>query len=236
MAVSCCGGFGAAAEAQFTPQRARRELGRYRKQGPGVTTRLLRDGLTEAGLSAGTVLDVGAGIGALTFELLERGATSAVAVDASSAYLAAATEEAERRGRADVTTFVQGDFVTLAAGLPPADVVTLDRVVCCYPSYQPLLEHALRHAVRALALSYPRDRWLVKWVARVENAVRRVMANPFRTFVHPPPQMQQVIETAGFELVSRSQTRKWSSDVYVRRARDTTFSGTTRRSALQPGA
>ena len=97
--MTCCGAFSAAVDAQFTPKKVLSELKRYRQDGPGVTTRLLRDGLIDAGLAAGTILDVGAGIGALTFELLARGATSAVAVDASAAYLAAAQEEAERRGR-----------------------------------------------------------------------------------------------------------------------------------------
>jgi cyclopropane fatty-acyl-phospholipid synthase-like methyltransferase len=46
----------------------------------------------------GILLDVGCGIGALTFELLERGMNQAVAVNASAAYLAAASEEAARRG------------------------------------------------------------------------------------------------------------------------------------------
>lgn len=211
----CCG-FDDSVDIQFTAKRAARELSRYRARGPGVTTKLLRDGLAAADLLHGTLLDVGSGVGSLTFELLERGLTGAVAVDASRAYLSAAADEAARRGQSHLTTFVHGDFVALAAGLPPADIVTLDRVICCYPGYQPLLEHALQHARRTLALSYPRDRWFVKWVVRFENAARRLAANPFRTFVHPPAAMQQVIGNAGFELVSRSQTRKWSSDVYAR--------------------
>lgn len=215
--MACCGGFDDAVEGHFTEKRAAKELRRYRAQGAGVTTKLLRDGLAAAGLVKGTLLDVGTGVGALTFELLDRGMTSAVAVDASRAYLAAATAEATRRGQSDSTVFVHGDFVTLSAGLAIADTVTLDRVVCCYPSYQSLLEHALQHAGRTIALSYPRDRWFVRWVARAENAARRVAANPFRTFIHPVSQMQEVVGAAGFELVSRGQTRTWAADVYARR-------------------
>jgi hypothetical protein len=40
--------------------------------------------------------------------------------------------------------------------------VALDRVVCCYPSWERLLDAALGHAERCLALSYPRDAWYVR--------------------------------------------------------------------------
>lgn len=214
--MTCCGAFSAAVDAQFTPKKARTELARFRKNGPGVTTRLLRDGLTDAGLAAGTILDVGAGIGALTFELLARGASSAVAVDASAAYLAAAQEEAERRGRSGVIRFVQGDFVERSTQVPEADTVTLDRVICCYAHYQPLLDRALSLAVHGFAFSYPRDRWWVRAGGRFENTVRQLRSNPFRTVVHPVAAMQRIISAAGFTLVNHSQTRTWSAAVYRR--------------------
>jgi len=210
---SCCG-FDDTVDTHFTRQRAEKELDRYRTRGPGVTTKLLRDGLAAAQLLNGTLLDIGTGIGALTFELLERGVTHAVGVDASRAYLASAVAEAARRGRSQSTSFIHGDFVDVAAAVPHADIVTLDRVVCCYPSYQVLLDHSLRHAGRGFAWSYPRDRWFVKVVVRVENAARRLAGNPFRTFVHPVVQMERVIRDAQFELVSRRHTKTWSADVY----------------------
>jgi hypothetical protein len=33
---------------------------------------------------------------------------------------------------------LEGDFLRVGADLEPADVVALDRVVCCYPLYEPL--------------------------------------------------------------------------------------------------
>lgn len=211
----CCS-FRDAVDAQFTAKRAVQELERYRSNGPGVTTKFLRDGLAQAVRSGATLLDVGTGVGALTFELLDRGVTRAVAVDASPAYLRAAEEEAARRGRADGISFVHGDFVEVERQLPVADIVTLDRVVCCYPTYRPLLDHALRHTARTFALSYPRDRWFVRLAVRAENAARWLTRNPFRTVVHPVAEMQQLIRDAGFAQVSRSQTLTWSADVYAR--------------------
>lgn len=141
--------------------------------------------------------------------------SSAVIVDASTAYTTAAGEEAVRRGRASAIQVVHGDFLSVEKQVGGADVVTLDRVVCCYPSYQSLLEHAVRHANKGFALSYPRDRWFVRVVVCLENAIKRRPAG-FRTFVHPPVGMQQIIEQAGFTLVSRRGNLVWSADVFVK--------------------
>jgi hypothetical protein len=126
--------------------------------------------------------------------------TRAVAVDASSAYIGAARQEAERIGRAAAVEFVHADFLSVASQLSAATLVTLDRVVCCYPSYEPLLAAALRHADQCLAVSYPRDVWYVRLAVRLENGQRRLAGNSFRTLVHPVARMEQMIREAGFEL------------------------------------
>ena len=81
----CCSPFVGAANQQFNQKKVAQELERYRAKGPGPTTLLLADGIAQSGTLSGTVLDVGSGIGGLTFALLERGASSAVAVDAATA-------------------------------------------------------------------------------------------------------------------------------------------------------
>jgi magnesium-protoporphyrin O-methyltransferase len=215
--MPCCSGpFHTIAERQFTTQKASKELRRYRRQKLVVTTRLLRDGIVRAGLNTGTLLDVGAGIGALTFELLDRGMRDAIIVEASPAYLAAGRDEAARRQRDGAVRSVAGDFLEVADTLPAANLVTLDRVVCCYPLYEPLFEAALRHAGNGFACSYPNDRWYVRAVMWLENA-KRARKNGFQTFVHPPSHMQAIVERAGFELASRRSTLVWTMDVFVRR-------------------
>jgi len=214
MSCNCC--FDTIANEHFDKGIARRDLDRYRKQGPGSTARLLRDLLVDAGALDGVLLDIGAGIGALSFELLDRGVKRAILVDASSAYLAAASEEAANRGRSDAIQFVKGDFLDVAPELPVATVVTLDRVICCHPLYERLLEASLKHAERRLAFSYPRYVWYVHVAVALENALRWLRRNPFRAFVHPPDRMTQVIERAGFTRLARRQTWQWSVDVYAR--------------------
>jgi SAM-dependent methyltransferase len=213
---ACCSAFARAADQQFNEKKAAEELKRYRTKGPRPTTRLLQEGLAHAGTLRGTLLDIGSGIGSLTFGLLERGITRAVAVDASSAYNAVARQEAERLGRADLVRFVHADFVSVAPELPAATVVTLDRVVCCYPSYEALLNAALCHAEMCLALSYPRDVWYVRLGLTLENTQRRLTKNSFRTFVHPARRIEDLIQSAGFGLTTRQETWMWSVDVYTR--------------------
>ena len=162
------------------------------------------------------MLDVGSGFGGLTLALLERGASSAIAVDASAAYVRAASDEAHRQGRSAAIRFVHADFVMAASKLPPASIVTLDRVVCCYPSCQQLLDAAVARTERCLALSYPRDVWYVRAGMALENGQRRMARNPFRTFVHPVDLIEDIMTRARFRLSSRRETWMWSADVYVR--------------------
>ena len=212
----CCSTYGNVAGAHFDEKIAKRDLESYRKKGPGTTARLLRDLLVGIGAVRGVLLDVGSGVGGLSFELLDRGAERVIAVDASPAYLAAAAQEATRRDRLGVVEFMHGDFVEVGPQIPLATFVTLDRVICCYPLFEPLLNEALRHAEHAFAYSYPRDLWYVHWAIGFENAVRRLKGNPFRAFVHPVDRMTQAIERAGFHLAGRRQTWQWSADIWVR--------------------
>jgi hypothetical protein len=111
---------------------------------------------------------------------------------------------------------VNGDLVHVGGAVNIADVVVMHRVICCYPDYASLLETAAHHSRRLLVFSYPRDNWLVRCWMAVENAVRRVRGNAFRTFVHPPAAFETIATRDGFRRVRRSRTVVWSIDVYVR--------------------
>jgi magnesium-protoporphyrin O-methyltransferase len=213
----CCSSFCAGVATQFDASVADGDLERYRRKGPNPTTRLLRDGILGAGAGQ-TLLDVGAGIGALSFELLAAGFARAAAVDASPAYVATARAEAASRGLTDRLTVLEGDFTRLPRPADPTDVVALDRVVCCYPEYRALLETALGGARRLFAYSYPRDRWYVRLVVWIQNAARAALRNRFRTFVHPAAAMDACVTRAGFRLASRTGTFIWAVDVYQRDA------------------
>jgi magnesium-protoporphyrin O-methyltransferase len=175
----------------------------------------LRDQILKIGAGA-TLLDVGAGIGAVSFELLASGYTEAVCVDLSPAYLRAARSEINRRGLDARMSVIEGDLTQAAGRIPESDTVVMDRVVCCYPHFQSLLETGLRHSKRLLAFSYPQDRWYVRLVIAIENLRRRMGGDPFRAFTHSPAAMERLITSAGFRRLARSRTLAWCIDVYQR--------------------
>ena len=200
----------------FTERTARDELRRYRRDGPDRPTRILADAIVAEGIDGATLLDIGAGVGVIQLELLGSGARSAESVDASPAFLAVARDEAERRGLGDRIAQREGDFVALAETVPPADVVTLVRVVCCYPAMPELVGRSADHARRILGIVYPRDAWWTRVGARVGNLVSRLFRNTFRFYVHPEPEMDRLIRAAGFERRVIDRSRIWQVAVYVR--------------------
>ena len=145
MACSCCA-FGNTADQHFNAEKVAKELRTTVERDRDQQRADFGTDFCQRGFEKGTLLDIGGGLGILSLELLDAGFSRAVVVDASSAYLAAASEEATRRGRSASAEFVHGDFLAVASKLAPSTVVTLDRVVCCYPLYKQLLEQALQLA------------------------------------------------------------------------------------------
>ncbi len=211
--TGCC----EAADRHFGPARTVKELSAYRRSGPTGTARLILELLRDANAAAGTLLDVGAGIGVLHHELLNRGVQTAIHIEAAAAYVAAARAESERRGHLGRVEFRQGDAVVLAADLPPADLVTLDRVICCYPDCARLLQATTRLAQRYYVLSFPHDRWYMRAHTQWENSARRRAGNLFRTFVHPLVQIRTLLDGAGLRPLAWRRTLAWAVALYERR-------------------
>jgi len=215
--MTCCAGNAGACESQFDRKRAASELRNYRAHGPvNPTTRAMINLLRRAGVAGNTLLDIGGGVGAIQYDLLEAGAREVTAVDASSSYQQAARAEAERRGVSARIQFELGDFVALAPQVAAADIVTLDRVVCCYPDMEPLVRLSAERCRRLYGLSYPRYRWPVRAVVSTENAFRRLFGNPFRSFVHSPAVMGDLLTSLGFTRQAAVRTFAWEIAVYAR--------------------
>ena len=216
--MDCCGPEETDYDRQFDARHAAQHLRDYQRDGPRGLTRALIDGLAADGLEGRTVLDIGGGVGAVHHELLRAGASAAVDVDASRAYLAAARGEAERQGHADRVRYVPGDFVAVAETVDTADLVALDRVICCYPDMTALVGRSASLARRRYGLVYPRDTWLARAAVALLNARFRLSRSSFRSFVHPTSEVEAVI--AGHGLVKRSErmTLIWQLAIYERPA------------------
>lgn len=208
----CC-----AAENQFGPQRAESDLQRYRRRGPDTVTKLMLAQLRRWPLQNKLLLNIGGGIGVISEELAADGIAGATLVEASSAYLEVARREFQCHDGSRSTVFLSGDFALMADTLADADVITLDRVICCYPDSETLLRGATARTREMLAFSYPRDRWYVHIVTAIQNLLRRIRGNAFRTFVHSPRKMSAVLERGGLVRVATRGTLAWVVDFYHRR-------------------
>lgn len=205
-----------ATDRHFGPARARKELARYRRRGPRGTARVLLRLIRESQVQADTLLDVGAGVGVLDHELLRHGVCAAVHVEASRAYVAAARDEAKRRGHVERVRFLHGDFLTLAPTIGLADLVTLDRVICCYPHLEALVLTSAARARRYWAASFPRDWWHVRLHTRWQNRLRARAGNAFRTFVHPVALIYELLGRAGLRPVRVCRRPVWETVLCAR--------------------
>jgi 2-polyprenyl-3-methyl-5-hydroxy-6-metoxy-1,4-benzoquinol methylase len=212
MPCNCC----EITDQAFNEKDAKADMKAYRRRGPAEQTRLILNAVRSLGLKDMTLLDIGGGVGAIHHELLEDMAREATHVDASSAYLTEAKAEAARRGHAEQVNFIHADFTDVAADVPPADVVTLDRVVCCYPDFRGLLKAAAGRSQRALVLTYPRETWYLKFGFNIANIFQRIGRGQFRIFLHPVAEMDFLLNKQGFERVFMQRLMIWEAAMYKR--------------------
>jgi magnesium-protoporphyrin O-methyltransferase len=195
---------------------AHREQRRYRRRGPSRSTRLLLDFIRQQGVEGATFLDIGGGVGTVQQELLAAGASAGFGVDASPAYLDAARDEARERGTLDRMEFREGDAVELGPELPEVDIVTLDRVLCCYPDLPALVRVSCGRARRVWAAVVPRERWWVRLGGRCLNGVQALRRNAFRLYLHGLPSIESAVRAQGFRMVAAERTLLWEVRVFAR--------------------
>jgi magnesium-protoporphyrin O-methyltransferase len=214
--MDCCSPGDSPFDRQFDARHAAEHLRAYRQNGPTGLTRALIDGLAAGGVDGRTVLDIGGGVGAVHHELLRSGAATAVNVDASRAYVSVAHEEAERQGHGDRVEYLTGDFVILADRLQAADLVALDRVICCYRNMAELVGRSATLARHRYGVVYPRDTWLGRLGTTFINARFRLLRSPFRTYIHRTTEVEGILAAHG--LVKRMQrtTMVWQLEIYER--------------------
>jgi hypothetical protein len=213
--MNCCSTTSAWDE-MFDAKQARNDLKRYRRKGPEPTAKALVSLLRQRGVTGASLLDIGGGVGAIHHELIDVGASKAVHADASASYIGAAREEAEVRGHSEKVEFVYGDFVAMAPNIAAADVVTLDRVICCYPDMPALVTASASRAKKLYGAAFPRDRWFLRigfWFINAFMALRR---KTFRIYMHSPKDIHSALKHEGLHLASTARTFVWQVVVYQR--------------------
>lgn len=203
-------------EREFNAKRVEKQLKRYQKEGAAGTTRQLVAAISQQGVEGMTLLDIGGGVGGIQHALLNGGVIQATHVDASSAYVQAAQAEAIRREIDGRITFLQGDFVDLAEDMPTADIVTLDRVVCCYDDMQALVRLSAEKASKIYGLVFPRDLWPIRLLLPIANFFLSLTGTPFRIFIHRTEQVDQILREQGLVPQYHKNAGFWQILVYNR--------------------
>ena len=214
--MDSCGCDGDGFASIFDRRNAEDDRDRYRRNGPDRTTRMLLELLAPYRSAGSTVLDIGGGIGIIDQELLRAGAGYAVLVDGSTASLEVARQEARRLNLLDLIEFVEGDFVQRAAAIEPADIVTLDRVVCCYPDVERLVGLSAARVRTAYGLVLPRDRSVIRLAIRLENLWMRLRRKAYRAYAHPTARVDEIAAANGLHPRSERRTAFWRVVVYDR--------------------
>lgn len=208
--MGCCepGGYGKV----FTPGSARRQARAAARRGVRGTEALLaRMAATYTRLRGATVLEIGAGVGALTVALLRQGAARATALEITDSYEEAADQLAREAGVADRVHRRVVDLAREPQAVPPADVVVLHRVVCCYPDHAALLGAAAGRTRRLLLLTLPRERLAVRVGIGLGNLALRLTGQQFRAYAHPHREVLGELAAAGLRPVADEQGLVWRS-------------------------
>ncbi len=142
-------------------------------------------------VSGKSVIEVGCGTGAVSTALLKAGAARASYVEISRDYLREARRIAEEAGVADRAEFYELDFAQDADRVAPADLVIADRVVCCYPEGEKLVERMAAHSLTCLVFSYPAPSWSSRLARSSINLAMRLLGRDYRFFLHDPERLKR---------------------------------------------
>lgn len=200
----------------FDERTARRDLRRYRRKGLDRPGRELAHILQKRGVAGKTLLEVGGGIGALQVELLQAGAAHATNLEISPAYEHVGQQLLEEGAVAGRAERLLGDIVQEPDLASEADVVMLNRVVCCYPDVEGLMGAAADRARSEIALSFPPDIWLARLINAASNLYLRLRGRAFRSYVHPQPAILAPALARGFRVEDERRAGVWRVVALVR--------------------
>jgi magnesium-protoporphyrin O-methyltransferase len=213
--TSCCRA--GSCERFFKPSVARRSLETYRRRGLDALERQMVASASMESLNGARILEIGGGIGRIQAELLDAGAGEGEIVELVSAYEPYARELAREKGIEARTSFRVADILENPGAVELADIVVVNRVVCCSPDGVALAAAAGRLARQALVLSFPRDVFWIKAGVRLLNASLWLLRNPFRVYVHRPAALLAAAEAEGVHVREGDRNAFWEW-VTMRRA------------------
>jgi 2-polyprenyl-3-methyl-5-hydroxy-6-metoxy-1,4-benzoquinol methylase len=193
----------------FSEKRAQSEARRYRRRGLDRTSRRIAGFLKKQGVVGRTLLEVGGGIGAIQIELLKAGITRAVNIELTPTYEEAAQALLREAGLEDRVERRVMDFAEATAEVEAADIVIMNRVICCYPDMPKLAGAAADHTREVLVVSFPKERWWTRALIGIGDLVLRVARQQFQVFLHPPDKIIATTERHGLKRFSNQTSFFW---------------------------
>jgi len=184
----------------FSERGARAQARSYRRNGLDSTSRRIVELLKEQGVDGLTLLEVGGGIGAIQIELLKAGLSRAVSVELTPTYEESAAELLREAGLQDRVERKVMDFAQLGDQIDEADIVVMNRVICCYRDMPRLAGAAADHARGLLVMSFPKERWWTRVIVRMANIGMAMTRREFRIFLHAPVRILATGEQHGLKV------------------------------------
>lgn len=200
----------------FDTKSAKKEMKYYRKKGAIGATKKLIKAMTDLPKKDKTLLDIGGGIGALQWEFLENEASNTTDIDGSIGYLQVSEEYATDKGWQNKAAFLEGDINDVVNEIDKNDFVTLDKVVCCYPDYELILNNATAKCNEYLALTFPMSGFISRAINKIGSIYFWIKKSEFKTYIHSNKMMEQLIESNGFTPIHKSIKFPWRVQVYRR--------------------
>jgi magnesium-protoporphyrin O-methyltransferase len=157
--------------------------------------------LNERGLAGQTLLEVGGGIGAVQIELLRAGVSRAVSVEITGTYESSAAALLREAGVEDRVERRVLDITQAGSAVAAADIVVMNRVVCCYPRGAVLASAAAERAREVLVMTFPKRRRWTRVAVWLANLMLAAMRRQFHIFVHPPEQILRSAAEQGLRPV-----------------------------------
>jgi magnesium-protoporphyrin O-methyltransferase len=193
---------------------------RYKKDGLSKSSRIMMNWLIEHGLGGRNLLDLGCGAGTFSVEALKNGASTCVGIDLAPEMIMAADSLAAEMGLSTRAKFHLGNAAS--EELPPAEVVVMDKVICCYPELDSLLKNASSSSREIVCCVVPRDQGLWKWplrlAARTGNLIYRLRRRKLNWFyIHSLKAIDGFLREAGFAREKTAPSRMWLALLYKRR-------------------
>ena len=198
----------------FNLKLAQKELQDYKETGLKKSSQPLMEVLQYLPMANKSLLDIGGGVGAITFELFKKDISHATHVDISSASVDTFREELNRRSLSTKVNSLNGDFVTLSEQIPNADLVVLDKVLCCYRDFEELVSKSVDKANHWYVFSIPRTRLRERVYFFFDGILNRIKGEYIPLYFHPVDAIEKMVATAGFDKKQEKLDGKWRIFVF----------------------